>query len=264
MQIDTAFLSSQGGRSENQDYVLEKRLPSHEANCWVVADGLGGHQGGEVASKLATDSLAKDFEEAFVNEFPIEISKWIDNAQTLLSTHQASSTDLAEMRTTIVLLLQTGKYAEWSHCGDSRFYWFRDGELEIQSEDHSVPQALVKLGQLLPEEIRSHEDRNRVTQCLGSPGGVTCSSNPTIEIEDGCAFILCSDGFWEYVFEPEMLIDLAKANGAQHWLDLMYARLISRSPSGADNCSVIVGMFSSPSNEQVFDALADASPESST
>ena len=61
-----------------------------------------------------------------------------------------------------------------------------------------------------------------------------------------------------------MLIDLAKANGAQHWLDLMYARLISRSPSGADNCSVIVGMFSSPSNEQVFDALADASPESST
>ena len=246
MKIDTALITNPGGRTENQDYVLEKRIPEKDANCWIVADGLGGHIGGEVASRLAAEALSAEFEDAINNDKALKLNDWIEKAQSMLIEQQGSSEQLAAMRTTAVILAQRGLSAEWSHCGDSRLYWFSNGDLVVQSEDHSVPQALVKLGQILPQDIRLHEDRNRVTQCLGSPGGVTSSTNPVLDVRDGSAFILCSDGFWEYVYEPEMLIDLAKAKNAEHWLELMYGRCLERAPSDSDNCSAIVGIFKVP------------------
>jgi PPM family protein phosphatase len=242
VQLDTASISHQGGRAENQDSLSELHMVGGKASCWVLADGLGGHEGGQIASSEAVQSILTDF----MNEDPstdtLRTVDWLGKAHVGLIAEQSKQERLSQMRTTaVVLAIKNGK-AYWTHCGDSRLYWFRKGEIVIQSEDHSIPQALVKLGQILPDEIRFHEDRNRVTQCLGSPGGVQPSENSPFEICEGDAFLICSDGFWEYVFEPEMLIDLSKAKGAQHWLELMLRRCKARAPEGSDNYSAIAGI----------------------
>lgn len=244
MLFDTASISHQGGRPENQDCLSEIHMDGGTSSCWVLADGLGGHAGGQIASTEAVQSILLDFvSDRSTCEDP-GLCKWVEHAHLRLVSIQTEEEQLAQMRTTIVVLQVRAGVAYWTHCGDSRFYWFSEGRISIQSEDHSIPQALVKLGQLLPEDIRSHEDRNRITQCLGSPGGVTASDNPPIPLTPDAAFILCSDGFWEHVLEPEMLIDLAKAKDAQHWLDLMLTRCESRAVAECDNYSAIVGMIS--------------------
>lgn len=128
----------------------------------------------------------------------------------------------------------------WGHVGDSRLYHFRNGVVAFQTKDHSVPQTLVNAGDITKEQIRTHPDRNRILRAVGNPDGV----KPTIldasrKIQRGDAFLLCTDGFWEYVTETEMAVDLAKSATPKDWLGWMELRLIGKVETGYDNYSAL-------------------------
>jgi hypothetical protein len=159
--------------------------------------------------------------------------------QALRAEHQAQPA-LSRMRTTIVILLADSANACWGHVGDSRLYHFRAGRLLSQTRDHSLPQTLADAGEISHAEIRHHEDRSRLLRVVGEEG----ASQPAIvkEAVPLCrsdAFLLCTDGFWENVYELEMELDFAKSGQPADWLALMETRLQERVDGSHDNYSAI-------------------------
>ena len=202
MHMDTAGVSKPGGRKNNQDsYGFE--LVDH-GGCWVVADGLGGHAGGETASRMAVAIVLDQFRAA--PETAVQsIAACFQNVQEAIQQKAAEDFSLAGMRTTMVMLTCSHEKAIWGHVGDSRLYWFRQGKIIQQTRDHSVPQMLADAGKIRPEDIRGHEDQNRLTRAIGQAGEL----RPTIPaapfpVRTGDVVLLCSDGVWTYVWEQEM------------------------------------------------------------
>ena len=254
MSFMTESVSRVGGRELNEDsYGF---LEMNHAACWVVADGLGGHRGGETASRIAVDAALASFRAA--PEFTTAaLQRHLDAAQQAVLKAQKDQPTLSTMRTTIVILLTDSKSALWAHVGDSRLYCLDNGRIVFCTKDHSVVQAMVNAGELPANKIRHHEDRNRLLRCLGNS---ETEFRPTILPEArtlnlGMAFLLCTDGFWENVTEPEMEVDLAKAEGTRDWLALMEGRLLERATDSSDNYTAIAVRFDP-------DTAASASPGS--
>jgi len=240
MAFVTASLSNSGGRPANEDHFGS--LEAAGAGCWVVADGLGGHGGGATASRLAVEAVQASFR-----------ANPVVNADTLKShlvaahaaiVRQQGEPGLVQMRSTIVVLLANDERAVCGHVGDSRLYQLRNGVVEFQTIDHSVPGALAAGGSIAYDEIRFHEDRNRVLRSLGNEGEV----NPVIverPLRPGDSFLLCTDGFWEYVTELEMEADSAKTAAPADWMRCMASRLLRRAKPGNDNWTAIAVSFRS-------------------
>ena len=238
MIYQTAVITQQGGRLYNEDSLGHLGLDDG-FGCWVVADGLGGHGGGDVASQLAVETILAGFKDN-----PLVTSDRLnglfEQAQSAIIAQQKVNLTLNEMQTTGVVLLVAGNEALWGHVGDSRLYYFSAGQLQKQTCDHSVPQLLVKAGEIEIADIRFHEDRNRLLRSIGGVEDVRpFIEKQTIETHSGDAFLLCTDGFWEYVFEDEMVTDLNQSDNADRWLDLMVQRLQTRAPEHNDNYSAI-------------------------
>jgi serine/threonine protein phosphatase PrpC len=139
------------------------------------------------------------------------------------------------MKTTLVFLTLEDGQARWMHVGDSRLYHFRSGKLQTQTMDHSVSQMAVLMGDITPQEIRFHEDRNRVLRALGGDNAKADLSPILVTVQEEDVFLLCTDGFWEYVYEPEMEDLLQKAKDPQDWLKQMETILLSRVSGENDN-----------------------------
>ena len=152
----------------------------------------------------------------------------------------AIQTPACAMKTTAVVLTVEDNKAVWAHVGDSRLYHFYNGKLVFQTKDHSVAQMGVLLGDITPDEIRFHPDRSRVLRALGQDGELKVDAAER-ELEKGKhAFLLCSDGFWEYVLEPEMEQDLSAAREPDEWIERMRKRLNERIPEDNDNNTAAV------------------------
>ena len=231
------MLSKAGGRSRNEDFANYLMLGDYA--CWALADGLGGHHGGEVASSVAVEAMLAQFRKEPACSADT-LRACLEAANVELRDRQERETALAAMRTTAVLLVTDSRQALWAHLGDSRLYAFRAGRVEFQTKDHSVPQAMCDAGEITPDQVRSHEDRNRLLRALGSDREIrpAVASQPR-KVDPGDAFLLCSDGFWGYVTETEMEADLAKAQGPGQWLELMEARLLQHPGEDKDNYSAI-------------------------
>lgn len=192
-----AQYTNPGGREENQDAMGISRWGAWICAC--VCDGLGGHRGGAVAAKRACEA-------ALAAQGGPDIRMEAASNAVLAAQKEES---LPSMRTTAVLLMCDGENARWAHCGDSRLYRLRDGEVSQLTLDHSVPQALVRQGEIEQWEIRGHEDRARLTRALGQGEEVRWD-----EGEDYClpgdVYLLLSDGFWEPVVEKEMQAQLCE------------------------------------------------------
>ncbi|MBM3812647.1 MAG: serine/threonine-protein phosphatase [Acidimicrobiia bacterium] len=235
--FQTDMMCEAGGRTVNEDYC--NFLLRKEAVCWVLADGLGGHGGGEVASQIASDTVLSLFAEA--SEFGADpLRAYMDKAAAGLAAHQASDPRLARMATTLVVLLSDYRSALWAHIGDSRLYHFRDGAVIHQTKDHSVAQALCDRGEIAPGEIRHHADRSSLRRSLGK--GEPAVLPLPVALRSGDAFLLASDGFWEYVTETEMEVELSKAAGPAGWLQGMRSRLKRKASGDFDNYSAVAVM----------------------
>lgn len=219
-------LSRPGGRSINQD--CWGTIERDGLRGWLLADGLGGHGGGEVAAELAIQA-GKNAVATGNGSVKDAIKHALKAANEAVFTAQSGDAALASMRTTLVALFTEGSEAVWSWVGDSRLYYLKDGSIAYVTKDHSLPQKLVDIGQIPPEAIRDHPDRNRLLRALGSEGGLSALNNVKYaELTAGDVFLLCSDGFWELVLEREMEVDLAKASGPEEWLSSMEDRLLRR------------------------------------
>lgn len=212
------LFSNPGGRENNEDYV--GMYQNGQSWCFVLADGLGGHGKGEVASKLAVEAAIKEFALRGPGEETLKAS--FDQAQRAILEGQREDYRARDMKTTLVILHVSENQLWWGHIGDSRLYYFQKGKLRERTLDHSVPQMLVAAGQLKEKQIRNHPDRNRLLRVLGvdwdSPKYQIAESRKR---EERQAFLLCSDGFWELIDEKKMQHCLKKASSPKEWTELM-------------------------------------------
>jgi len=237
MYYTTGMMSRPGGREENQDYAgfAEK----NGVFCWALADGLGGHRGGARASRLAVEAMLREFEDR-QGIAPEAIETYLFAAQCAILTAQKKEAAFSSMKTTAVVLAADFEEAIWGYLGDSRLYHFRKGKIRFQTKDHSVPGALAESGDIRIDEIRFHEDRNRLLRSLGNQEHFRPQIEKTIHpVEPGDAFLLCTDGFWEYVTEKEMQTDLKGSSKPDEWLHTMEKRILKRAGARHDNYTAI-------------------------
>ncbi len=235
MNFETAILSEPGSRPVNQDFAAYATSSSGECHCWALADGLGGHGGGEQAARIAAGAVLANVEHGAGCG---ELESLFSIANEAVVAEQLATPSLRQMRTTLVLLLATGSQAAWAHAGDSRLYHFRGSRVAAQTRDHSFAQALVDSGKIEPAAIRFHDDRSRLLRTVGAADAKPEISN-WVALEEGDAFLLASDGFWELVTEREMEIEYAKSETPRQWLERMRGRVQMAPVTDRDNFSAI-------------------------
>ncbi len=231
--------TNRGGRECNEDaglFAVKKGI------CYaVIADGLGGHGNGDIASGAAVEEIKKCLEERSEDKqiTQADMEEWFDRANRVVLAMQ---TNQAKMKTTLALLCidERLKIAYLAHLGDSRIYHFENGKCVFCTFDHSVSRMAVLSGEIEMEEIRFHADRNKLLKAIGKAGEVKAETK-TISLKEGAehAFLLCTDGFWEYVTEEEMEQTLAIAGTPKEWLSMMRKYLNRRAKADNDNNSAI-------------------------
>lgn len=192
-----------------------------EYGVFAVADGMGGHSAGEVASDMAIKTIQSHVAE-LPNVSAEEIPSWL--TKVMKSGNQtvfeyAQSLPEKEMGTTLTILLLRDDLALIAHVGDSRAYLWRDGKLSCLTIDHSLPGELVRYGKISPEEAANHPMRHRLLRALGPFEEI----NPeyyTVEAKAGDVFLLCTDGVTNMVSDEEIALNF---NGEQEWEEKMEA-----------------------------------------
>ncbi len=227
MQMEIATLSRRGGRNYNEDACGHWHSDNHL--CCVVADGAGGHGGGDKASKIAVQYILGAF--AAAPQANAEaIQHMIVSTNRSIIQHRADDRALQNMHSTVVALFidLDGNVGSWGHCGDSRLYVFRGGRIAARTRDHSLVQSLVDGGMLAAADMRSHPQRSELLSALGvgeEDLQVSVSTQPW-RVEAGDVFLLCTDGLWEYVEDDQLEEALAHASGAQAWLRDLEQRVL--------------------------------------
>ena len=229
-------------RTNNQD-----RLLVVEQTLFAVADGMGGHRGGEVAAQIVADGLF-DFASSVGTSSisPAGIAERLDDLNAEILHRAAMSDDLLGMGTTLTMLLQTGPTPDDPsnaatllvvNVGDSRTYLLRNGELQQLTDDHSVVADLLREGRITPDEARTHRQRSVITRALGVDTGV---DPDIIEIipAPGSRYLLCSDGLTNEV--PDQIIGsiLRRIGDPQDAATELVRLALER--GGRDNVSVVV------------------------
>src|SRR5207248_566411 len=189
--------SRKGGREANEDRT--SYAYTRDSLLMVVADGMGGHLHGEVASQIAAQLLT----EAFQREAKPKLAdpsaflqKSITDAHFALGDY-AKARDLIESpRTTCVACVVQDSTAYWAHAGDSRLYHIRQGRIQAQTRDHSRVQMLVDQGRVREEAVASHPDRNKIFNCIGATALPQVELSKPTPLSEDDTLILCSDGLW--------------------------------------------------------------------
>lgn len=228
--ISYACYTDRGGRPCNEDTVEICRQDSQRL-CAVLADGLGGHGGGKAASSAAVQTILQGWQGKTSLG---ELRQLAGRANRQVLSLQTKS---CRMKTTVVVLIVEGARWQWAYAGDSRLYHFVEGNLLWQTKDHSSSQIAVLLGQIAPEQIRFHEDRSRIYRALGQDEATQVDAGEEAFSPGKHQFLLCSDGFWEYILEGEMEGQLKASATPQEWLDRMCSLLRERVPDNNDNNS---------------------------
>ena len=225
--------TSPGGRPNNEDSL--RCGQENGRSVFVTADGLGGHDSGEVASAVAADSI---LEGTLAAEGPLceeTLARQMQEAnRRVLEEQQQPGQE--DMKTTAVVLAAEEDQIFWAHIGDSRLYRFSGGELAGVTRDHSVTYMKYLGGEISRMDVYHDDDRSSLLRVLGKE---TCSPETgSGTAKPGDAFLLCTDGFWEYVYQEEILADLLKSETPEQWVRFMLLRHIRRTPPGNDNFSV--------------------------
>ena len=221
--MDYQLYTAVGSREINEDYIGAAEADG--CRCFVLCDGLGGHGKGEVASEMISEYLLNAFR-AHPGINAAEIAEAFEGAQNTLLAEQSRLHLKNEMKTTAAALYVGREEAVWAHIGDSRLYLFRKNKIVTRTLDHSVPQILVMTGEIKEKQIRQHPDRNRLLRVFGDAWGERkYEISEPVSLKKCQAFLLCSDGFWEYITEKEMCRALKKSSSAQEWMQLMLAEV---------------------------------------
>lgn len=240
MHVEIATLSRHGGLSHNEDSVGYCRIGPWLA-C-VVADGAGGHGGGDVASAIARDAVLRGFEAAPTLEADA-VRSLAETANRRIVERQSEGGSLARMRSTLVLAAVDLDRARmvWVHSGDSRAYLFRNGTIVARTTDHSLVQQMVRGGMLGDEEARRHPRRSVLLSALGSnDGDVVIDVSDPLRLEEGDLLLLCSDGVWEPLGDALLSEAACSCVSPFHWIDRLEKAIAAIADPDQDNFSALV------------------------
>jgi protein phosphatase len=222
-------------RQANEDaYAIES-----EVGLFLVADGMGGHRAGQVASRMASEATLRAASEARESpESLLERAARVVAAanREVFDTAQGDS-ELAGMGTTLVVLVVEGTRAVVAHVGDSRAYRVRDGDIEQLTVDHSVVADLVSRGEISEAESQNHPHRHVLTRAVGVGRSVEADLSE-ISLAPGDAYVLCSDGLTGLVTDEEIAKEVSEGDD----LEAVSERLVTRANErgGNDNITVVL------------------------
>lgn len=247
IRIRMATCSDQGARRYNEDAVAQG--VARNGHYAVLADGAGGHQRGAEAAQRAVACIERLLRDDSVAFSPENLTQMVRLAHMELLHHQTSDNPDARMHCTIVVLwIDPGEgHVLWTHVGDSRLHRFRHGQLDVVTADDSVVQRMLQAGLIRADQMRTHPQKNQLLAALGMEGEVDPHTvvRP-VELMEGDAFLLCSDGWWDG-FEPEELAaSLARALDPQQWLDEMHQGVLARARPKQDNFSAVAVWVGDP------------------
>jgi len=257
LQLEFSALSDVGRtRSNNQDACGEFSRDDG-LRLFVVCDGMGGHEGGATASRIAVETIGAIFEQSSEPpEFLLEEA--LEEANRRIHAQAAAEPSLHGMGTTgVALLLGAGDFAWFAHVGDSRVYRLRHGQLEALTADHSLVAELVRKGMLTPEQAETHPQRNIISRSLGPDREVRVDVSYR-QIEAGDQFVLCTDGLWGEVADPAIAAVLQREPAATSASRLVE---LANQNGGRDNVTVQVILVRALPAQAVAHRAPESRPE---
>ena len=239
MEIEIVTLSKQGGRPYNED--VHGHWHDDRFVACLVADGAGGHGGGDVAAATTRSSVLGGFAAA-PSIGSDALRALLERANLDVVARQAEGGKLAAMRSTVVLAvidLHDDQLA-WAHSGDSRAYLFRAGALVARTTDHSLVQQMVAGGMIDEEGARLHPQRNMLLSALGSVDEAPeISVSASMPLAPGDVLLMCSDGVWEPLGDECLLETLQASRNPSQWVELLDQQIKVRAKPGHDNYTAL-------------------------
>ncbi len=257
MRFSVYQISRKGGREKNEDRM--GYCYTRDSGLFALADGMGGHPEGEVASQLALQTLAALFQRDAKPTLADPL-RFLHDA-IIAAHHQLLryATEKALMdtpRTTIVACVMQGKSAYWAHCGDSRLYMVRGEKLIARTRDHSYTELQETLSHVVP--MGEKFNRNVLFTCLGSPGKPVVDTAGPLLMQSGDRILLCSDGLWGSVTDNVIAEQLAQRSISDSAPELVEQALRNAGPK-SDNVTVIsVEWESAEDNDSVAGVSTDS------
>ncbi len=231
--------SRQGDRDGNEDRVGYSF--SREVLLMVVADGMGGHHGGEVAAEIAVNEIQRLFQQEARNRLrrPQDfLVASINAAHRSIVSHAVANNLLECPRTTCVACIVQDGLAYWAHSGDSRLYLLRGGQLVASTSDHSRVQQMIDSGAITTQMAATHPERNKIYSCLGGvvPPIIAVSGEYPLEVGD--TIVLSTDGFWSQI-PPSLIASLLRKQDVVGLLPGLLTEAQRRANGESDNLSVV-------------------------
>ncbi|MEO7242128.1 MAG: PP2C family serine/threonine-protein phosphatase [Variovorax sp.] len=239
MELELVALSKQGARDYNED--VHGHWHDDRYVACLVADGAGGHGGGDVAAFTVRKSVLGGFAAAPTID-GAALLELIHQANRDIVERQSEGGKLAAMRSTVVFVaidLQEEKLI-WLHSGDSRAYLFRGGVSVARTTDHSLVAQMVSTGLIDEEGARAHPQRNMLLSALGSLTElpeISCSD--PMRLQAGDALLLCSDGVWEPLGDERLQDALQASRNPSQWLELIDKEVQAHNKPGQDNYTAL-------------------------
>lgn len=226
-------------RKSNQDYTATFTNQKNQLLA-LLADGMGGHQAGDIASRQAVEEIGIAWEATMIDDSEKAVQWFLQHIQQtnqrIFEKGQSQPT-LSGMGTTLEVVTLLNNHLALAHVGDSRIYLFREQRLIALTEDHSLVNALLKSGEITQEMAENHPRKNIITRSLGMPGSLEVDV-AIHKIEDHDQLLLCSDGLTNMVSEPKITQILLEAASLQD----ASQRLIdeANAKGGLDNITVLL------------------------
>ena len=224
-------------RQINQDFVYLSETPvGNLPNIFIVADGMGGHNAGDFASRYAVETIVGEVKASFEKNPTIILGKAIDKANACIRQKAGGDKTLMGMGTTIVIATCIGKYLEVANVGDSRLYLVND-RIEQVTIDHSLVEEMIQRGGIDRRSARNHPDKNILTRALGARNTIEADFF-NLELEAGDIVLLCSDGLTNMVEDEDIRRVLKSGRDLKERAETLVQ--MANDNGGKDNISVII------------------------
>jgi protein phosphatase len=209
---------------------------SAKGSLYIVADGMGGHRGGEVASKLAVETIRQEYYASPESDPLNALMMAFKVANRLIFNKSTSDQEFFGMGTTCTAMVILGNLAYFAHVGDSRAYLFRQEKLQRITRDHSLVEDMIRAGMITPDEARVHPQRNIITRSLGIQDSIIPDRPVSpLDVETGDIFLMCSDGLTSLVDDGTIETVLAGKTPSEACDHLV---ALANQQGGTDNITV--------------------------
>jgi len=245
IQITSHAVSDRGSREHNEDAYADAELMA--GRCTVVADGAGGHRGGDVASRLTVDTVLLKLASAQAwNEVALVAA--IDAAGVAVRRHRDEQRMRSDMASTVAILCIDARAgaACWAHLGDTRILFFRRGSVKLLTHDHSIRQSFADANLVLENSSNTGPNRSALYAAVGAEGDTRPRVGKCGTLEDGDAFLLCSDGVWDTVDAIGISTLLERAESVYRWVDSIGAAVRRGAKPQQDNYTALGVWIGSP------------------